>query len=532
MYILFRSQPQKSACQAMKDNRCCWTRGKVLGGSSVLNTMLYIRGNRRDFDQWESLGNPGWGYESILPYFRKSEDQRNPYLARNKRQHGTGGKQIIKLCTYSNAFWISFRLFFRSALQVVRWQCKMLRTTRHWASGFCKRLKSSATIWSMWMANSRPALHSTNSTCVGHRDAVPRKHSFVRFDCAGICTWRCMHTWPVSSSTQRQKGRSALSIFAMAKNMQRTRAARWFYHLVRLVHRTSWWIRASDRGIISNRSECPSFMHWRGSAAICRITLPSVASPGASTSQLASTPIDWSTWIRRSDTRSRKMGRWRAASAWKRSVFLTQNTPISRTTGPTWIFCWRVRRCSRTHRPKWRTDWSRNSSKKRTRVWWAPTHSAYCRWFCDRRAVASSNCIRKIRCDTHCSTTTIWRIRTMWMWCAKASNWPWPLAKRIRWNDNSVQHSSVNRCRIASICRHSPTSTGNAWYDSTPWRFITCRAPQKWDQPAIPMRLSIHNCVCTVSKGCASSTRALCRPSPMAIFMRRSSWSGRRERTW
>lgn len=106
---IFRSQPQRTACQAMIDNRCCWTRGKVLGGSSVmsdiflrlklvvkiwiqqvLNTMLYIRGNKRDFDQWAALGNSGWGYEDILPYFRKSQDQRNPYLARNKRQHGTG----------------------------------------------------------------------------------------------------------------------------------------------------------------------------------------------------------------------------------------------------------------------------------------------------------------------------------------------------------------------------------------------------------------------------------------------------------
>lgn len=86
----YKTEPQDSACQAMIGKRCCWTRGRVLGGSSVLNTMLYIRGNRRDFDNWEAMGNPGWGYRDVLPYFIKSEDQRNPYLAKNP-YHGTGG---------------------------------------------------------------------------------------------------------------------------------------------------------------------------------------------------------------------------------------------------------------------------------------------------------------------------------------------------------------------------------------------------------------------------------------------------------
>ncbi|KZC09323.1 Glucose dehydrogenase [acceptor] [Dufourea novaeangliae] len=104
----YRTQPQDSACQAMVDHRCCWTRGKVLGGSSVLNTMLYIRGNRRDFDQWESFGNYGWGYDNVLPYFKKSEDQRNPYLARNTKYHNTGGYLTVQDAPYNTPLGVAF----------------------------------------------------------------------------------------------------------------------------------------------------------------------------------------------------------------------------------------------------------------------------------------------------------------------------------------------------------------------------------------------------------------------------------------
>ena len=50
-----------------------WPRGKVLGGSSSINAMLYVRGQHADFDDWESMGNPGWGWADVRDYFKKSE---------------------------------------------------------------------------------------------------------------------------------------------------------------------------------------------------------------------------------------------------------------------------------------------------------------------------------------------------------------------------------------------------------------------------------------------------------------------------
>ncbi|MAY44763.1 MAG: choline dehydrogenase [Rhodobacteraceae bacterium] len=50
-----------------------WPRGKVMGGSSSINAMVYIRGQAQDFEDWKAMGNPGWGWDDVLPYFKKSE---------------------------------------------------------------------------------------------------------------------------------------------------------------------------------------------------------------------------------------------------------------------------------------------------------------------------------------------------------------------------------------------------------------------------------------------------------------------------
>jgi choline dehydrogenase len=66
-------------------------RGRVLGGSSSINGLIYIRGQREDYDDWRALGNPGWGFEDCLPYFKKAENQ-----ARGADEwHGVGGPLCV-----------------------------------------------------------------------------------------------------------------------------------------------------------------------------------------------------------------------------------------------------------------------------------------------------------------------------------------------------------------------------------------------------------------------------------------------------
>jgi choline dehydrogenase len=64
-----------------------WPRGKVLGGSSSINAMIYVRGNRADYNQWRDLGNAGWGFDDVLPYFKRAENQERGA----SEFHGVGG---------------------------------------------------------------------------------------------------------------------------------------------------------------------------------------------------------------------------------------------------------------------------------------------------------------------------------------------------------------------------------------------------------------------------------------------------------
>lgn len=85
----YRAESSNSSCLAMKNNRCRWPRGRVMGGSSVLNFMIYTRANKKCYDRWEALGNAGWSYADVLPYFIKSE--RNFVKSAASHMRGTLG---------------------------------------------------------------------------------------------------------------------------------------------------------------------------------------------------------------------------------------------------------------------------------------------------------------------------------------------------------------------------------------------------------------------------------------------------------
>lgn len=76
-----------------------WPRGRGWGGSSSINAMVYIRGNAYDYDHWSQLGNQGWSYESVLPYFKRAEDFSGDG---DEEYHGTGGPLSVQKSNREN----------------------------------------------------------------------------------------------------------------------------------------------------------------------------------------------------------------------------------------------------------------------------------------------------------------------------------------------------------------------------------------------------------------------------------------------
>ncbi len=83
----FETEPEEQ----LGGRRAYLPRGRAVGGTSSMNTQLYVRGHRYDFDTWQSLGNEGWGYDDVLPFFKKSEDNERGA----SEFHGVGGPLAV-----------------------------------------------------------------------------------------------------------------------------------------------------------------------------------------------------------------------------------------------------------------------------------------------------------------------------------------------------------------------------------------------------------------------------------------------------
>ena len=86
------------ADKGINDRSIPWPRGRVLGGCSSINGLLYVRGQSQDFDNWRDLGNVGWGWDDVLPYFIKAENQE-----RGKDDfHGVDGPLSVRMFSSIN----------------------------------------------------------------------------------------------------------------------------------------------------------------------------------------------------------------------------------------------------------------------------------------------------------------------------------------------------------------------------------------------------------------------------------------------
>lgn len=95
----FKAEANPKACLGLEGGVCNFHKGRGLGGTSIINFLIYTRGHRRDYDRWAELGNTGWSYDEILPYFTKSEKTNNPKFFKSK-YHGTKGELNIETSPY------------------------------------------------------------------------------------------------------------------------------------------------------------------------------------------------------------------------------------------------------------------------------------------------------------------------------------------------------------------------------------------------------------------------------------------------
>ncbi|MDJ0948342.1 MAG: choline dehydrogenase [Alphaproteobacteria bacterium] len=147
-----------------------YPRGKTLGGCSSINAMIYMRGQARDYDHWRQLGNPGWSWDDVLPYFRKSED----YALGADDVHGAGGEWRVEDMRLS---WEILDAFRDAAVETGIPRTEDFNRGNNEGCGYFKVNQKRGVRWSTAKAFLRPAMGRPNLTVLTHAQA--RR---IRFD--------------------------------------------------------------------------------------------------------------------------------------------------------------------------------------------------------------------------------------------------------------------------------------------------------------------------------------------------------------
>ncbi|GFR25489.1 glucose dehydrogenase, partial [Trichonephila clavata] len=95
----YNTAPQKLTGAGLVNRSVAWPSGKTVGGCSVINAMLNLRGNKKNYDDWAAGGASGWSYDEVLPYFKKLEDNTDEEYVKNG-YHGTGGPVTVSKPQY------------------------------------------------------------------------------------------------------------------------------------------------------------------------------------------------------------------------------------------------------------------------------------------------------------------------------------------------------------------------------------------------------------------------------------------------
>lgn len=142
-----------------------YPRGKVLGGSSSINGMIYMRGQRADYDGWAAAGNPGWHWDEVLPYFLRHEDHHRLDAGGSDPLHGHGGEWRVERARVT---WEILDAFRDAAAQVGIPPSEDFNRGDNFGCGYFEVNQKRGVRWNASKAFLRPVLHRPNLKVVAH----------------------------------------------------------------------------------------------------------------------------------------------------------------------------------------------------------------------------------------------------------------------------------------------------------------------------------------------------------------------------